>query len=284
MELWHSIVLALVEGITEFLPISSTGHMILTSHLLGIGGPVVHAFEVFIQLGAILAIVVLYKERFACLLDLSPGPAGWNRKGFQQAMAPDRGFRGWRGLALLAMTSLPILIAGKLLESFIKGNLFNPASVAWSLALGGLALILVERRTFRHAADALDQISFKQALSVGLFQCLALWPGMSRSASTIIGGMFSGFQRTVAAEYSFLAAVPIMAIVCTRDLIGVLPLLGPGDLLAYAVGFVVAFLSALIAVKSFVQILQKSTMAAFGYYRIALALLVFLLLSNQPLE
>jgi undecaprenyl-diphosphatase len=267
MDLLHSVILGIVEGITEFLPISSTGHMILTSYLLHIHGPVVDAFEVFIQLGAILAVVFLYRHRFACLFDFKSR----------------NGFSGVRGLTMLAVTSLPILILGKLLEHTIKAHLFNPMTVSIALGVGGLALIMVERLKFRHDLDSIDKISYPQAFRIGLFQCLALCPGVSRAASTIIGGLFSGLKRTVAAEYSFLAAVPIMVIVSMKDLVGILPSLNRSDIDAYAVGFVVAFFSALFAVKFFINMLQRFSMAPFGVYRIIIAVIFFMLLRNHPI-
>ncbi len=267
MDLWHSIILGIVEGITEFLPISSTGHMILTSYLLGISGPIVENFEVFIQLGAILAVVFLYRGRFARLLD------------FQSKT----GFSGWRGISMLALTSLPILISGKLLEHFIKGHLFNPVVVTWALAIGGVVLILVERINFRADIEAIDDLTYKDALFIGFFQCLALCPGVSRAASTIIGGLCNGLKRTAAAEYSFLAAVPVMCIVCVKDLLGIWDSLSSSDIAAYAVGFVEAFIFAIIAIKGIIQLLQKSNMAPFGVYRIVIAAVFFLLLKNHPL-
>lgn len=267
MDLLHSIILGLVEGITEFLPISSTGHMILTSYLLGIHGPVVESFEVFIQLGAILAVVFLYRGRFVRLFDFRS----------------KAGFSGLRGLTLLAVTSLPILVLGKLLEDVIKGSLFNPVVVSWALAIGGIFLILVERFRFRSAITSIDEVSYKDALFIGCFQCLALCPGVSRAASTIIGGLSTGLKRTVAAEYSFLAAVPIMLIVCVKDFLDIADKLSPNDMMAYAVGFVVAFVSAIFAVKGFISLLQRTSMAVFGVYRIIVAIIFFFLLRNTAL-
>ncbi|WP_373533493.1 undecaprenyl-diphosphate phosphatase [Vampirovibrio sp.] len=268
MELLHSLILGIVEGVTEFLPISSTGHMILTSYLLGIKGEVVNAFEVFIQLGAILAVVVLYRHRFVCLLDFKS----------------KQGFSGLRGLSMLAVTSLPILVLGKLTESFIKSHLFNPVTVSWALAIGGVVLLFIERFRFSDSVDSIDKMDWKNALKIGLFQCLALCPGVSRAASTIIGGMFTGLQRTVAAEYSFLAAVPIMLIVCLKDLLEIWHQLGPNDITAFGIGFGVAFVSALLAVKTFILMLQRSSMAPFGVYRILVAILFFILMQNRPLS
>jgi undecaprenyl-diphosphatase len=267
MDLLHSIILGIVEGITEFLPVSSTGHMILTSYLLRIDGPIVENFEVFIQLGAILAVVFLYRERFTRLLDFKSS----------------EGFSGWRGISLLMVTSLPILISGKLLEHFIKGHLFNPVVVTWALAIGGVVLILVERVRFSHAIEKIDELSYKDALMIGFFQCFALCPGVSRAASTIIGGLANGLKRTAAAEYSFMAAVPVMFIVSIKDLLDVWDKLSTNDVIAYAVGFVVAFGAAILAVKAFVLLLQKNNMVPFGIYRIIVAIVFFLLLGNQSI-
>jgi undecaprenyl-diphosphatase len=267
MNLLHSIILGIVEGVTEFLPISSTGHMILTSYLLKIHGNVVESFEVFIQLGAILAVVYLYRQRFYFLLDFKS----------------DRGFSGWRGLMLLAITSWPILVIGKLSEDFIKGQLFNPVVVSWALGIGGIVLILVERLKFRHAIDSIDQLTPKHALLIGLCQCFALCPGVSRAASTIIGGLFNGLNRKVAAEYSFLAAVPIMFIVCIKDLVSIWGSLSPNDIAVFAVGFVVAFISAIFAVKTFIMLLQRTSLVPFGVYRIIVAVLFFWFLNNKTL-
>lgn len=268
MNLLDSVILGIVEGITEFLPISSTGHMILTSYLLKINGAVVDSFEVFIQLGAILAVVFLYRHRFACLFDFKS----------------KQGFSGIRGLTLLAVTSLPILILGKLLEHTIKSHLFNPVSVSWALGLGGIVLILSDRFKFSHSVNSIDELNVKDAFRIGLCQCFALCPGVSRAASTIIGGMANGLNRTVAAEYSFLAAVPVMMIVCIKDLLDIWDKLSPNDISVFAVGFVVAFISALFAVKSFIQLLQRSSLGPFGVYRIIVAIVFFILLNNHTLS
>lgn len=268
MDLVQSLILGIVEGITEFLPISSTGHMILTSYLLKINGPVVDAFEVFIQLGAILAVVFLYRHRFIRLADFKSRD----------------GFSGFRGLTLLAITSLPILLVGKVFEHTIKSHLFNPFVVSCALAIGGVVLLIIERVRFRHDIDSLEKMSYKDALMIGLFQCAALCPGVSRAASTIIGGLSTGLKRTVAAEYSFLAAVPIMFIVCIKDLLGIWSSLSSNDITAFAVGFLVAFVSAIFAVKSFIHLLQKTSLAPFGIYRIVIAIVFFILLQHHPLQ
>jgi len=267
MDLLHSLILGLVEGITEFLPVSSTGHMILTSYLLGIKGAVVDNFEVFIQLGAILAVVFLYRDRFMRLLDFKS----------------KEGFSGWRGWSMLAITSLPILASGYMLKDFIKGELFNPMVVAIALGVGGVALILVERVNFRHDTESIDDITYKQAFLIGLCQCFALCPGVSRAASTIFGGLFNGLKRTAAAEYSFLAAVPVMCVVCVYDLKEIAGQLTAQDAFAYGFGFLVAFFSAIFAVKAFIRLLQSCDMVPFGIYRIIIAVIFFFLLNNKPI-
>lgn len=259
-DFFDAVIIGLVEGITEFLPISSTGHMILASHLLGLtGNPVVESFEVVIQLGAILAVVFLYAGRFQKLFDFGP----------------TEGFAGLRGWKLLAITSAPILGLGFVFNHAIKDLLFNPTTVAIALGIGGVVLIWAERRKHAVDIDSLDTLTPKKALMIGLFQALALCPGVSRAGATIIGGLFNGLDRKVAAEYSFLVAVPIMGIVCTKDMIEVLPSLTANDLSLFGTGFVVAFISAFFAVKSFVQFLERSTMTAFGVYRIIAAAAVF---------
>ena len=170
---WTAIILGIVEGITEFLPVSSTGHLIVAGHLLDFTGEKASCFEVFIQLGAILAVVCLYYYRFIALIP-------WRT---QQSANP-AGFAGFRGLMLLAVTTLPALVIGYFAHRAIKAYLFGPMTVAWALAIGGIGILLAEKyKPDSHIAD-LDGLNYRQALVVGLFQCLAMWPGMSRSACT----------------------------------------------------------------------------------------------------
>lgn len=261
MNIFEAAVLGIVEGLTEFLPISSTGHLVLAGHLLGLSGEAEATFEVFIQLGAIMAVVFLYKERFMMLF----------KPGLPQTFA---GIRGW---LLLAVTSIPAMVVGFLSHDFIKEHLFNPVTVTWALGLGGIALILVEMLKIPSSTHVLDKLSVRQALIIGFFQCLSLWPGVSRAASTIVGGLFSGLDRKLAAEYSFLAAVPIMFVATIYDLLKSWNHLDGSDILPFAVGFIVAFLSAILAIKSFIGLLQRFTLAPFGVYRIVVAALFFAL-------
>lgn len=263
MTWWEAVVLGVVEGVTEFLPISSTGHLIIAGHLLGVTGPKAAAFDVIIQLGAILAVVVLYRRRFWSLVRPQPGLR----------------FSGARGLALLAITSFPASLLGLLTHSAIKEYLFGPQTVAWALGAGALMILAVEAVNWRIRCRSLDEITPWLALGVGLFQCLALWPGFSRSAATIMGGMILGARRKVAAEYSFIAAVPIMVAATGYDFLKNFELFEARDLVMLAVGFAVSFLAAWAAVKGFILLLSRWTLRPFAVYRLALAAAVLLLLS-----
>ncbi|MEW6349626.1 MAG: undecaprenyl-diphosphate phosphatase [Thermodesulfobacteriota bacterium] len=264
---WIAAILGVVEGITEFLPVSSTGHLIVAGHLLGYTDEKAACFEIVIQSGAILAVVLLFRHRFR---DLVPLPE--NRR------AVDTGFTGWRGLSLLALTTLPAVVAGLLFHKTIKAHLFSPVTVAWALAVGGVLILVAERFKPTTSAGDLNDLRYGQAFAIGLFQCLALWPGMSRSASTIIGGLFTGLDRNGAAEYSFLAAVPVLVAATAYELYKEFHLLSSHDLIPFVTGFVVSFVFAAIAVKTFIKALQRWTLAPYAYYRIALAPLIYLVL------
>ena len=266
-DLWIALILGIVEGLTEYLPVSSTGHLIVAGNLLNFTGPKAACFEVFIQLGAILAVVVLYWKRFVGLIPFRGA-----------AKTGTEGFVGWRGLALLGLTTLPALIAGYLAHRAIKEYLFGPATVAWALGLGGVAIILAERYKPSPRVMDLDGLGYGQALSIGLFQCLSLWPGVSRAAATILGGMLSGLHRRVAAEYSFLAAVPVMIAATSYDLYKTWSLLELADLDMFAVGFIVSFIAAAAAVKSFISLVQHWSLVTFAWYRIAIAPLIYFLM------
>lgn len=261
---WHvALIMGLVEGLTEFLPVSSTGHLILAGHLMNFTGPKAESFEIAIQLGAILSVAVLYRDRFAGLLKSSPA----------------RNFSGLRGVLLLFLTSLPALVLGFFAHKAIKAHLFGPRTVALAFVVGALLMMLAERlaaRTSRaRRVGGLDSLDPGLALSVGFFQCLSLWPGFSRSGATIMGGMLLGVDRRTAAEYSFLAAVPVMCAAVGYDLLKSWRLFENGDLGFLAVGFVVSFISAIVAVKGFIGLVSRMTLVPFALYRLALAPLVW---------
>lgn len=258
-DILSALLLGIVEGLTEFLPVSSTGHLIIAGNLLGFTGPKAASFEVAIQLGAILAVVVLYRNRFWGLLRPKPYVR----------------FAGMRGIVLLGITSLPASLLGLALHRQIKEYLFSPATVALALAVGAAAMLLAERRKHRPTRMGLDDMTPGLALGIGLFQCLALWPGFSRSAATIMGGMLLGARRSLAAEYSFIAAVPIMFAATGYDLLQNHALFTSADLPFFATGFAVSFLSAWVAVKVFMGLVSRVTLAPFAWYRLAVAPLVF---------
>jgi undecaprenyl-diphosphatase len=265
MASWYvAVILGIVEGLTEFLPISSTGHLILAGDALGFTGPKADTFEIVIQLGAILAVVSLYRDRFIGLV--KPDPV--------------RRFSGFYGLWLLFLTSLPASLLGLATHKYIKAYLFSPFTVTCALAVGAVMILVVEsvNKDREEKTATLDELTPGQALGVGLFQCLALWPGFSRSAATIMGGMLLGVRRTVAAEYSFIAAVPIMFAATGYDFLKNYALFETGDLLFLAVGLGVSFISAWIAIKGFIYLLGRLTLRPFAYYRLALACALFLFL------
>lgn len=253
MNLLDVILTAIVEGITEFLPISSTGHMILLSHVLGNGEDnFTKTFEIFIQLGAILAIVFLYARRFL----------------FQP------------GIYLrLFVAFLPSAVLGFLLYEIIKTYLFNPWVVAGALIIGGVVLIFLDKRLPQGepSSEELSGITFKRALFIGIFQCLSMIPGVSRAAATIIGGMANGLSKKSAAEFSFLLAIPTMAAASGYDLLKFEGSLSAEQWQFMGIGFAVAFITALAAVKWFVSLLDRHGFSAFGYYRIAVGLLFIII-------
>lgn len=255
-----ALVLGIVEGLTEFIPVSSTGHLILAGHFLGFTGERAETFEVVIQLGAIMAVVVLYWQRFKGLI--------WPK--------PYVRFAGSRGLWLLALTTAPACILGLLLHGFIKEFLFGSTlSVLLALVVGAICMLGVSSMRKRPFCVSLDELTPKMALGIGIFQCLALWPGFSRSAATIMGGILLGVKRGVAAEYSFIAAVPIMIAATGYDLLKSWQLFTGADLPFFCVGMVVAFISALLAIRTFVALLAHVTLAPFAIYRLILAPFVF---------
>jgi undecaprenyl-diphosphatase len=252
----NTVILGIVEGLTEFIPVSSTGHLIVVGYLLGFEGPKAATFEIFIQLGAILAVVFLYRERFLRLC----------------TFRASAGLSGRRGLILLGLTTLPALVFGAVTHRFIKSYLFNPTTVALGLGIGGVGILAMERFLPRVKKSGLDALNYGDAVAVGLWQCLALWPGMSRSACTIIGGMAVGIERETAAQYSFLAAVPIMFAATALDLYKSLAILHGSDIPIFGLGFLVSFMSAWLAIKFFLRFLGSHTLNPFGWYRIIIAL------------
>jgi undecaprenyl-diphosphatase len=257
-------ILGIVLGLTEYLPVSSAGHLIVVASALNFTGPKATCFQVFIQIGAISAVLVLFRHRFVGLIPL-------------KAPSAER-FAGWRGLTSLCLTTLPAVILGAAFHHAIKTYLFNPIIVAGALGIGGVVILLAE--AYKPAPEVLeiDSVNYMHAIKIGLIQCLALCPGVSRSASTILGGLFCGLDRRVAAEYSFLAAVPVLSAAAIYDLYKNLHLFQQSDLPFFATGLIVSFISASVAVRTFMALIQKWSLVPFGFYRIIVAPIIYLLL------
>jgi undecaprenyl-diphosphatase len=258
--LLNALILGVVEGLTEFLPVSSTGHLILVSDLLGLNDEKGKVFDIVIQLGAILAVCWEFRARFARAF------SGLGRDPVQQRFA-----------ANLIVAFLPAAFVGVLFQSQIKAFLFNPVSVAIALIVGAVVIFVVERWYERQGAPrvtAVDAMTWKDALKVGLAQCFSLIPGTSRSGATIMGGMLFGLSRQVATEFSFFLAVPIMFAATGYQLLKYRSLLTAQDLGPFAVGFVTSFVFALIAVKGLIRYVAHHDFRAFAWYRIALGALV----------
>jgi undecaprenyl-diphosphatase len=260
------VLLGIVEGLTEFIPVSSTGHLIIAGHLLGFVGDKASSFEVAIQLGAILSVVFLYWRRF---VELVPGST--HSQHVRSTLA------GWSGLWRIALATLPALVVGFVARHTIKEKLFTPEAVTWALALGGVAILIAERILYRRNSTSLEALTLLQAFGIGLFQVLALWPGTSRAAATIVGGMLLGLDRKGAAEFSFLIAVPIMFAATGYEALKMGHVVGAEDMIQLGIGFAVSFVVALFAVKGFVNFLARGTLQPFAWYRIVVAPIFYFL-------
>ncbi|MGN0143757.1 MAG: undecaprenyl-diphosphate phosphatase [Clostridium sp.] len=273
-----AIVIAVVEGLTEFIPVSSTGHMILVSSIIGFGNDqkaFADMFEVVIQLGAILAVVVLYWRKIKeSIIEFFVYIFTKGRKGKT----------GYRFGINIIVGSIPMGIAGMIFYKYIK-MLFNPKVVAAGLIVGGILLIIVEnkfRKNRKSLTRKIDSITPYQALKVGIFQVLAVWPGMSRSSSTIMGGWISGLSTSAAAEFSFFLAVPAMIGSSVKDMLEFdFSIMNVTLWLTLIIGSIVAFIVSIVVVEKFVTYLKKRPMRVFAVYRIAIGIIfLFFMLSD----
>ncbi|MDY2904082.1 MAG: undecaprenyl-diphosphate phosphatase [Caecibacter massiliensis] len=264
-----AVILGIVEGFTEYLPVSSTGHMILVGDWLGFDGPRASVFEVFIQLGAILSVLIIYKEKFIRMLYQY---RCWNLFRRENWFRTDTGLT----LAHVAAGIVPVMGIGYLAHHAIKTYLFSAGTVIIGLIIGGLFMLAAEKAHMKVRCKDVEKMTIVQAFLVGAFQMLALWPGFSRSGSTIAGGLFLGMSRKAAADFSFIIAVPVMIVACFYDLLKSLSYLSGNDLVMIAIGFVTAFVVAYVSVLWFLKFLNKSTLASFAYYRFVVALVSFL--------
>ncbi|CAK7039234.1 undecaprenyl-diphosphate phosphatase [Tissierella carlieri] len=265
-----SIILGIVEGLTEFLPVSSTGHLVIFQNLIGFKGTnqsYVEMYTYVIQLGAILAVVILYWKKIKeTIINFFPQKVGYEKSGF----------KFW---FMIFIACIPGGVFGILLDDLADKYLFNPVSVAITLFLGGIWMIYAENkfRNNRNKSKSLN-VTAKQAITIGLFQCLAIIPGMSRSASTIIGGWVSGLSTVAAAEFSFFLAIPVMVGMSFLKIIkiGGIAVLTVPELISLAVGFVVSFIVALIVINKFISYLKKKPMRIFAFYRMVFAIIVLI--------
>lgn len=252
-----AIIIAFVEGITEFIPISSTGHMIIVGNAINFKGEFANTFQVIIQLGAILAIIVLYWNKI------------WNSV-VEFFKGKPSGIKFWTNIIV---AFIPAAVLGFLLNDKIDEYLFNPSTVAIALVVGGVLMLIIENK-FRHkyTTKNIDEISIKQAFRIGCFQCFALWPGMSRSASTIMGAWVNGVSTVAATEFSFFLAIPTMIGATGLTLFKRGMNFNSGEIITLVIGFIAAFLIALVVVEGFVSYLKKKPMKIFAIYRIILGI------------
>ena len=253
-EYFCALIIGIVEGLTEYIPVSSTGHMIIVGNMINFTGELANVFDIFIQLGAILSVVVVYRQKFLYILDTHH----WFRKKGPSLMN-------------LGIAMLPACILGYLCHGMIKQYLFGPKTVIIGLVIGGLFMIFAEKKRKYFLVENIDQITSQQAFKIGLFQCLSLWPGFSRSGSTIAGSLLVGVSRKAAADFSFIMAVPLMCIACLYDLIKVAKYLSMGDFGILSVGFITSFVVAYVSILWFLKFLDTSTLTGFAFYRFIVA-------------
>jgi undecaprenyl-diphosphatase len=256
-----SVILGIVEGITEFLPVSSTGHLIIVNKFIDFTGDFAVMFDVVIQLGAILSVVVVFWDR------LFPFKKG------RSAEEINAVFSIWFKVCVAV---IPALIAGALFGSSIKKYLFNPVTVSIALVVGGIILIYIESRKRESIIDSITDLTYKTAFFIGMIQCLGMIPGTSRSAATIIGAMILGLSRVAAAEFSFFLAIPTMAAASAYSVMKLGRMLTPMEIQVSAIGFFVSFIVAWLVIKVFIAFISRHDFKPFGYYRIVLGVLVLL--------
>lgn len=256
-----AIILGIVEGLTEFLPVSSTGHLILAGHALDFTGAPAVSFEIAIQLGSMLSVVVYFRKRLRDLIVRIPSdPAS-------------------RRLALgLGLAFLPSAFVGLAIHKWIEAHLFGPLTVAWALIVGGIIILIIELTVQKRRITELGGVGLKEAWWVGVAQCCSLFPGVSRCGATIMGGLLTGMDRITATEFSFLLALPTMFAATAYKIVKSHDLLFEGDPLFFPMGIAVAFVTGLAVVAGFLTFIKRHTFKPFAYYRIALGLLVLYLL------
>ena len=278
-----AVILGIVEGLTEFLPVSSTGHLILVGHALGFTGDIAANAEISIQLGAILAVVAYEWNKLKTLVSRALSEQARLRNSLKDPSALP-----WSEVVRHSMTVhphlwfllglgaafLPAGLIGFATHSWIKAHLFSPQTVAITSILGGLIILAVEARRREASVQQLERVGLRNAVFIGLAQCASLIPGMSRSGSTIIGGLLVGLDRKVATEYSFFLALPTLIIATCYQMWKSHELFRPDDYLALAIGLLVSFLVAWIVIAAFLTFVKRHTLRPFAYYRIVMGIVV----------
>lgn len=260
MELWvaiQALILGVVEGITEFLPVSSTGHQIIVADLIGFGGERAITFNIIIQLGAILAVVWEYRHKIL---------------GIVVDLPRERAAQKFTLNLLIAF--MPAVVLGVAFADLIHEYLFNPITVATALVIGGAVMLWAEKRPHRIQAETVDDMHWTHALKVGFAQCLALVPGTSRSGATIIGGLLFGLSRKAATEFSFFLAMPTMVGAAVYSGYKYRDLFQPSDFAVFAIGFVTSFIFAMLAVRALLKFIGNHSYAAFAWYRIVFGIII----------
>ncbi|MCC7278005.1 MAG: undecaprenyl-diphosphate phosphatase [Chromatiaceae bacterium] len=252
-----ALILGIVEGLTEFLPISSTGHLIIAGSLLDYTNDQSKVFEIVIQFAAILAVCWLYRARLLGVIK------GMWAPGLEQRFAIN-----------ILIAFMPAAVLGFLLHSLIKAHLFNPSSVAFALIVGGFVILWVEKRDLPVRFASVDEITWREALKVGFAQAIAMFPGVSRAGATIMGGVFFGLSRQAATELSFFLAIPTMLAATVLDVYKARDILSLDDVPVFAVGFVSSFVFAMLAIKGLLRFISHHNFNAFAWYRIVFGLIV----------
>ncbi len=255
--------MGIVEGITEFLPVSSTGHLIIFGHFLGFNDDFGKTFDIAIQLGAIISVLIYFREKIFTLI---------------QNSATDQKARNF--LISLFIAFLPVAVMGLLIHKWIKAMFFNPLSVGTALIVGGIAIILIEKKSvIEEKEDQVEDVSFRQAFLIGCAQCFSLFPGVSRSAATILGGLIFGLGRTAAVEFSFFLAIPTMFAATIYSLVKDMGALSYNDLKILGIGFMVSLVVALGVIAWLMGFIKNHTFVPFAWYRIIFgSFLLFILI------
>lgn len=253
----QAILLGIIEGLTEFLPISSTGHLIIANRFIHFSGEFANTFDVVIQVGAVLAVIIYFRHK------LFPS----SNESIIQGVVVDTWMKVFLGF-------IPSAMVGLLFADVIDRYLFNPTSVSVALIVGGIILLFTERIAKQPSTLSIDQVSYKQAFLIGMFQCYALFPGMSRSASTIIGGLCKGLSREAAAEFSFMLGIPTLIAAAVLKLVRSELSFSSYEWLLLTVGTLVSFITAFVVISFLLQYLKNRTFAVFGWYRIIAGILI----------